>query len=128
MKLIELETAKFAKQKNFDLYCEWSYWNDELSEFTPGYALENGTTSQENYFDFPRYYAPYQAVLQEWLRNIHDIHMYVNHYQFACKGSDGYFFHIDKSIMHSDTKYYGPYDTYEEALEEGLYQALKLVK
>ena len=54
--------------------------------------------------------------------------MYVNHYQFACDGSDGYFFHIDKSIMNSYTKYYGPYNTYEEALEEGLYHALKLVK
>lgn len=125
MKIIELETAKLAKQKNFVEECQKAYIKRKYAD-RKWNELVNISEYNINWNN--AYSAPYQSELQDWLRNIHDIHMYVNHYQFATKGSDGYFFHIDKSIMNSDTKYYGPYDTYEEALEEGLYQALKLVK
>lgn len=73
-------------------------------------------------------YRPTQSSLQSWLRDVNDIHVYVNHYEFVVEGSDGYYFHISKSVRHSNTMYEGKFETYEEALEEGLQKAIKLVK
>jgi len=71
--LVNFEIAKLLKEKGFDLYCVWSYWNSELTSRTPGYALEDGTTSQENYWDFDRYYAPTIADVVMWLYEKHGI-------------------------------------------------------
>jgi hypothetical protein len=70
---VNFEIAKLLKEKGFDLYCVWSYWNSELTSHTPGYALEDGTTSQENYWDFDRYYAPTIAEVVMWLYEQHGI-------------------------------------------------------
>lgn len=104
MKFIELETAKLAKEKGFPLTI----------------IKPNG--------EYIIYSAPYQVELQDWLRDKHNIHIYVNHYEFSVKSGNGYYFHIGKSIMNSNTKYTGKYESYEDALEDGLYEALKLIK
>jgi hypothetical protein len=65
---VTFEQAKWLKEKGFKYYCQTSYWNNKLTYHTPGYPLENGETSQENYYDFPRYYAPEQWQVVEWLR------------------------------------------------------------
>ncbi len=65
---VTLEQAKLLKEKGFKYYCSASYWKETLTFHTPGYSLENGETSAENYYDFPRYYAPEQWQVVEWLR------------------------------------------------------------
>lgn len=70
---VTLEVAKLLKKIGFKLYCRMSYWDDELTVATPGYPLENGETSQENYFDFPRYYAPSIWDLLMWLYDEYNI-------------------------------------------------------
>jgi len=75
-KIVDFSTAKLLKEKGFDLYCVFSYWNSELTSRTPGYALEDGTTSQENYWDFDRYYAPTIAEVVMWLYEKHGVWIY----------------------------------------------------
>jgi hypothetical protein len=75
---VDLETAKLLKEKKFKHYCRMSYWNNELTSHTPGYSLENGETSQENYYDFPRYYAPEISLVVKWLYLKHNIWIVVN--------------------------------------------------
>lgn len=64
---VSFELAKLLKEKGFNLYCRYSYWENELTNHTPGYPLEDGTTSQKNYWDFERYYAPTIAEVVMWL-------------------------------------------------------------
>ena len=119
--LISFETAKLAKEKGFDLYQTFSYWEGELTPHTPGYALEDGKTSQENYFNFERYYAPTQSLLQKWLREEHNIHL-IAYKNINIDGYDWCYITTD-GITNINS-----YKTYEEALEVGLQEALKLVK
>ena len=70
---VSFELAKLLKENGFDLYCQHSYWKGELTLHTPGYALKDGTTSQANYFNFERYYAPTIAEVVMWLYEKHGI-------------------------------------------------------
>ena len=73
---VSFEQSKLLKEKGFKHYCPISYWEGELTNRTPGYELENGETSQENYYDFPRYYAPEQWQVVEWLKVNYGIWVY----------------------------------------------------
>ena len=75
---ISFELAKLLKEKRYNKYCRWSYWEGWLTPHTPGYALEDGTTSQENYWDFERYYAPTIADVVMWLYEKHGIWIHVH--------------------------------------------------
>ena len=103
--IITFETAKLAKEKGFD----FSYvMNNELTI----YSLIT------------------QSVLQKWLRENYNnlIAVYSN--------ASGYCWeHMDANggTHRKDSEYSGPndsgcWDTYEEALEIGLQEALKLIK
>lgn len=130
--IISWKTAVLAKQKRFNLYTDKSYWGEELTAITPGYPLEDGTTSQENYYEFPRYYAPTQSLLQKWLREVHEIDTEVivytkPHYCVSLVDKYGSVQHIDnhKPFFEEHPR---AFETYEQALEAGLYEALKLIK
>lgn len=61
-----------------------------------------------------------QSLLQRWLREKHNIHITIN-----CKRTDlslDGFWYVVKSLSSK------MFNTYEQALEEGLYKALKLIK
>lgn len=73
---VSFKLAKLLKEKGYNLYCRCSYWEGELTLYTPGYALEDGTTSQENYWDFERYYAPTIADVVMWLYEKHEYWCY----------------------------------------------------
>lgn len=72
---------------------------------------------------------PPQSVAQKWLRETKNIHICV--YNCAC----GYGYEISKadngthitSSVYEGTNDGGEWDTYEEALETGLQEALKLI-
>ena len=133
--LISLETAKLVKEKGFDIEvktyfntkkfgnkpCEfygllnandYNYWNDKLKKNTnAGYIS-----------------APTQSLLQKWLREKHNIYVFV----YIMETSDGliYFdFGIKQVVNCLVDKSNKPnkFKTYEEALEEGLKESLKLI-
>jgi len=121
---VDFSTAKLLKEKGFDLYCVWSYWNSELTSRTPGYALEVGTTSQENYWDFDRYYAPTIAEVVMWLYEKHDVWIYVDSHEFS-KWCYNYKFNRPHKLNVKLTEngqfglddYNSPTDAYEGAIE-----------
>lgn len=82
--IIEFETAKLAKEKGFDIYYRWSYYQNLDGEVlpvsgTPGYTLEDGKHSDyDSYLYSNRYMCPSIPVLQEWLRNEHNIYSFID--------------------------------------------------
>ena len=125
---VNFETAKLLKQKGFNLYCVWSYWKDELTPHTPEYALEDGTTSQENYWDFERYYAPTIAEVVMWLYEKHEIWIDVSLSQFSKPKDLQWMYSIvftqRCTYSHSPKSYNSPTEAYEAAI---LYTLNKLI-
>ena len=126
-KLIEFETAKLAKEKGFDL--PTLYGCNEKGELQEYITYESYSPGEPEVTidDFIRkweYQLPTQSLLQRWLREVHNLIVFVA--PFKDHASDindrlewNYAVH-GKSIGR-DLK------TYEEALEKGLYQGLKLL-
>jgi hypothetical protein len=107
---VTLETAKLLKEKGFK---ERKYFID-VSTLHHCYKYLS---------------VPPQSVAQKWLRETKNIHICV--YNCAC----GYGYEISKadngthitSSVYEGTNDGGKWDTYEEALEAGLQEALKLI-
>lgn len=119
--LVTLETAKMLKEKGFNEYCK--------------YIINHKGIMMETIFrtskDLPKlfYSCPTQSVAQKWLRETKNIHICV--YNCAC----GYGYEISKadngthitSSVYEGTNDGGKWDTYEETLEAGLQETLKLI-
>lgn len=117
--LISFETAISAKEKGF--------FNGGLRDY---YDIKGNLIYKDNHNKFISYdiSAPTQSLLQKWLRERHKIYILV----YVMEDSDGsiYFDYGLKQIVNwlSD-KSCEPnmFKTYEEALEFGLKEALKLI-
>jgi len=111
--LIEFKTAKLAKEKGFDIKSSYEY--DELKV-----PQQYGLLEAHGLW---RISAPTQALLQKWLRDIHGIHIVM------VSGYSG-FPNYDVCVMLNKTNYLREDKdySYEEALEKGLKEALKLIK
>jgi hypothetical protein len=137
--IISFETAKLAKEKGFK--CDDDYYFNLYAKKLHRYKSEDWGCAKEmnsfilyqgefnNHIIFPApcfepyYFAPSQGFLQKWLREKHNIHIEVLYIDQILN------FKAEVCIMttntiHSDTKC----GTYEEVLEIGLLQALKLIK
>jgi len=116
--LITFETAKLAKEKGFNASCHELYrkMDNELI-IGRNYASNLTTTGC---------IAPTQSLLQKWLREEHKIHIDVIHFIDQPINNeiwpDCYQFFVDGEAFHPYCK------TYEETLEHGLLEALKLIK
>jgi len=117
---ISYQTAKLANLKGFDLDVKLkknNHYSDLTEELDP-----LGTSGA---VVVHHYYASTQSLLQKWLREMHNIHVcpFDEFNKFIllvnCYDSEGN--KIEK------WQFKGPYDKYEEALEIGLYEALKLI-
>ena len=114
--LISFETAKLAKEKGFDELTQHVYGHNKTNA-NYGKAVERpvlyGTTV---------IFAPTQSLLQKWLREEKGISVEVGSYNdgWSCDlvNKEG---HIKELFDNG-----GVFDTYEEALEEGLKEALRL--
>jgi hypothetical protein len=124
--LISFETAVLAKERGFNEPSKnWYNFSGLLIE-----GMSN-TYNPSNSKKFPSYSVVSQSLLQKWLRDVHEIHVQPifqgwadSHYSYHCKVhfiKDG----IWEYFLPTKSK-----DTliYEEALEIGLQQALKLIK
>lgn len=63
--------------------------------------------------------------IQKWLREVHSISINIDDY--ITNGKVKFDYRV-KELGSQDFEDNGPYKTYEEALEQGLYQAVKLIK
>lgn len=118
--LVTLETAKQLRKKGFNEYCKNVIDINNIPRETL-YRIND---------DLPKqcFSQPTQSIAQKWLREIKNL--YIEIYRNAC----GYGYIIVKANngtwMEDDAK--GPndggnWDTYEEALEAGLQEALELI-
>ena len=125
---ITFETAKLAKEKGFfqeTNRLEIPYYNykgefkGDVSDWRIRKYIRGENTSDIEFVS-----APTQSLLVKWLREEHNIIVLVDY-----EGIDGYYYKFysykegNKNYDASDKNY----NTYEEALEIGLYQALLLI-
>lgn len=151
-KLISFETAMVAKEKGFDCKVK-NFYNDERelcesdNRFLDNYN-DNSVANRRLRFDeddeenYVVYSAPTQSLLQKWLREKYDIHIGVTAFTNEARGVGT--LKYQKHISTKDNNYGGDlenscdrlktnnpflylYDSYEEALEIGLNEGLKLI-
>lgn len=151
-KLINLRTAKLAKEKGFNEYSTYFYTEENglctidiggkvLSILNSnGCIIKNHYDCNGNfwykeldngeieYYEPIKYFAPTQSLLQKWLRENYGSNVISN-----VNGELSWMYTIQSLYPHE--KYGGKYiissktfNTYEEALEEGLKKALNLIK
>jgi len=118
--LISFKTAKLAKENGFEL----SYVNDDWEY----HYTDDGKLLKRNIITM----VSTQSLLQKWLREQHKIEVNISWEQ-----NMGWFYIIawlyesnDMIKLELDDIYNmkSEYKTYEEALEDGLYQAIDLIK
>lgn len=126
--IVTFETAKLAKEKGFEIFTGKAYIKKPNQDifFTPSYTgITTGIC----------YNAPTQLLLQKWLRDEHNTH--INIYPHVYPSGLNWLvqaikwdismpengFIKDGSYEFGDN---GEYKTYEEALEKGLFEALKV--
>lgn len=114
--LVSFQVAKLAKEKGFNESCIFHYGDTgELHAFDSGnrhHRVKHGNII----------FAPTQSLLQKWLREVHNIVITVSlgliwgqyYYEVHCNGR----FDVGENFN----------DTYEEALEAGLIEALNLIQ
>lgn len=141
--LISFETAKLAKEKGFefqdwyedykyDFYCISEFvndWRDSVNHYKvgdeiEGYYLNPLTRGKQDVV----IYRPTQSLLQKWLREIHSIYVETTRHIGI---NDGSYIYYESSVQHNNKykKLICPSkENYEEALEIGLQEALKLIK
>lgn len=124
--ITSFETAKLAEKKGFDVISrfghEASLYNKEGKHvYYSNYGFQYSGLS-EGYI-----YAPTQSLLQKWLREIHNIqmflHPYVTYPNDERKKANSFACDVVNNTTHKAIKS-KRFNTYEEALEFGLFNAL----
>ena len=118
--LISFETAKLAKEKGFNLNFPTAVYIEEGDLWISQNLLNERITGKP----FPKilFTAPTQSLLQKWLREVQKTDIIIN----VTSTTNEYWSSIPNFIrgtLKSDC-----FKTYEEALEQGLIEALKLIK
>ena len=101
-------------------------WNDKwLTKKTGDRCF--GCSKQQDYLE--TFSAPTQSLLAKWLREVHNIEVTMwNHHAYEFKGNYFYVLNYDHiGSLDSELKPKNLFKTYEEALEVGLQEALKLI-
>ena len=111
--LIKFETAKLAKEKGFIIYTDKFYANDKSLRDSTNYDKKIEWLAD----------APTQSLLQRWLRVEHKLDVIVS----VVYTGDGKRYHCDLFTTYMSSLP-SIFKTYEEAFEEGLQEALKLIK
>ena len=127
---ITFETAKLAKEKGFNALC-YDAFNSKGNLYSNGwceYIYDNKVEIPfgSGVLESQDILAPTQSLLAKWLREEHNIHAtsqignldFINTYHYEIR-------YIDKNKFICKVK--GNFKTYEEALEAGLQEALKLI-
>lgn len=137
--LISFETAKLAKEKGFDIPCLNFYTNPKCKMFGIDeegryYSMKNKANSlwvsgNAATLDSKHvYYTPTQSLLQKWLRDVHKIFVSPRE-SWGFDDTLAYVCEVNgKFASHNiQDKPFNRFDTYEEALEEGLKLGLSLI-
>lgn len=120
---VGLDTAKILKEAGFDVPCQKLF----LASGMPGI-----TEKEENHNDVTcnAYSRPTQALASRWLREKHRIALDVAFIPPSIDGDVWQYFvgEMDDMIWKGDYETGRKYATYEQAMEAGLQEAIKLIK
>lgn len=122
--LISFETAKLAREKGFNEMCFKQYDKEgSLSRISREIDVAIDPYEYLMYARKKHYPTLTQSLLQKWLRDKHCIHVKMI---WVDTLSDIYVYHISttNNAIRPDSIFY---HSYEEALEMGLQEALKLI-
>ena len=128
--LISFDTAVLAKEKGFD-FSEVKIRDSNTLEIADNVEARLDyfeTMEESNLIQLPT-----QSLLQKWLRDEHDIRVYVTNKVAGDFGFEIYIVNpqedkrIGKPWVRLDSFWTLHFKTYEEALEEGLQKTLKLI-
>ena len=132
--LISFETAKSAKDREFDLECKYRYYKvyagstlNKVGHNVGDFVLSTINKNDNSLGVASLAEAPTQALLQRWLREVYNIHLMVEPYYNEEKLLV-YGFDLITERAEEETIIEKGFKTYEEALEIGLQEALKLIK
>lgn len=131
--LVEFETAKLAKEKGFNIPCYNHFTRKGKFRFChPDDVKYSFVHENEGWVE-----APTQSLLQKWLREEHNIFVSINTVSeekwYSAEDVEHIPVHKYRVIKNIDNFKYDvidwsePFETYEEALEKGLQEALKLI-
>jgi len=117
--LISYETAKLAKEKRFDVKTPKAYYDHGGTQVILWVDSEPLNSELAP--------APTQSLLQRWLRDAHNIDLWAQPFVFNLSLPDesySYFIYKD-GVLATDSV---GFIDFEEALEAGLLEALKVIK
>ena len=129
---VSFETAKLLKEAGFDVPCRGIYrayriGTSVFHEYDRKSAKDDLCRNAVDGFQY-EYLAPTQALAARWLRE-------VNHYAvcvwYSTEHEEWFYAHGNLDNMMFDEDYSISdfiYDSYEEAFEAGLQEAIKLIK
>lgn len=122
--LVSFEIAKLAKEKGFKEKCFRQYFDTgTMTVCSNKQEVVFGTCEELGYGDKDKFLAPTQSLLQKWLRENKDIHIIIG--SSNIKGYN-FCFSSEKGLTGFSTNTF-PFETYEEALEKALFEALSFV-
>lgn len=137
--LISFETAKTAKEKGFDWECLDFYSKNDICNYLEepyeyDFKVNANKENEDNFGYGLTWSAPTQSLLQKWLRDEHDLWVEVTINTYPRPNNICTSIYLFKEGGVKEAIY--PYQTdglshsltYEEALEKGLFEALKLIK
>ena len=115
--IVSFKVAKLAKEKGFDIECDRSF-------YTQGHDLIPSLLNSNYKYSPFLCIAPTQSLLQKWLREKHKIIILIDIIfdDFVCKirkDNETEFVYYNNHVRR--------FKVYEQALEVGLYKALKLI-
>ena len=139
--LISFKVAKLAKEKGFQELVSNCYYKEELFgtyammdendsafiDVMDGNELENHNSL--DFIDYKyRFSAPTQSLLQKWLREKYNQHIYLFPLDNGKWGFENNSISINLDHIFINYMYEGKeYNSYEEALEVGLQEALNFI-
>lgn len=141
-KLVSFDTAKLAKEKGFNWKTDY-YYRSNSKVYVPLYydPTPNNLTITEDWMSgdtengpIKVCTAPTQSLLQQWLREVHNIHIdlgWIPKNSCEIEPFDVLWWYlvgfIGRSSDNDVKEDFADYHNYEEALEIALQEALKLI-
>lgn len=134
--LISFETARLAKAIGFNEDCKYGFY---MNSKTGQHDLVHDNNINQ-WLSEVGYSVPTKLQLQKWLRETYNIHVYALCNFFHQSPLLGYIYQLDRfdeyniHIASYDTDQFARlgktivFNSYEEALEAGLYKGLKLIQ
>ena len=128
---VSFETAKMLKEAGFDVPCRGVYVTDrtgyyEFREYDNKQTTDDLCWDTEDGFQY-EYLAPTQALAARWLREVYNVAIY----SLYDDDMEQWFYVVDaftKNPVINGFQSGSEYDDYESAFEDGLREAIKLIK